>query len=242
MKKVVFLIIFLLCKTAWCQDSELRVLTEDYPPYGYENNGEVVGFVTEIVEVIFQITEIDKPVIEIHPWKRAYQTALSTPNVLIYMMTRTKQREHMFRWVGPVAERTNWIWKLRERADISISSLDDAKKYTLVSTLDTAIARYLTKNGFNMHFARKTDLVFTRFLRGREDLVASPKVPMFYFLKSVGKSTDLVEPIFPIPSDGDYYLAFSLRTPESTVKRFKNALRLIKSDGRYNQIADQYIH
>ncbi len=226
---------------------ELTILTEHYPPYNYsvEESGKVIGFTTELVETILKETGNEHLTIEIYPWKRAYSIVQKEPNILLFTMTKTKEREDLFKWVGPVAERIQWMWKLKKRTDMNIKTLEDAKNYTITCVPDSAMYQYLISQGFT---ERKQiipvyngDLSSKIFLRERNDLIFDTKLGMAYRLKLLGKSMDLVEPILALPSTGNYYLAFSLKTPDSTVSLFQEVLDNLKSNGTYDQILQKYI-
>ena len=53
------------------------VFTEPLAPVHYEENGEVVGIATEIVQKMFEQAGYE-PQFEVYPWKRAYHLVLCT--------------------------------------------------------------------------------------------------------------------------------------------------------------------
>ncbi len=225
---------------------ELTILTENYPPYNYseEKNGRVIGFTTELVEAILKETGNEHLTIELYPWKRAYMMVQKEPNILLFTMTRTKERENLFKWVGPVAERVQWLWKLKKRTDINIKTLKDAENYTITVVPDSAVYQYLVSQGFKDEKQLRPiydgNLSTKIFLVGHDDLLFDTKLGMAYRLKLLGKSADLVEPVLALPSTGNYYLAFSLRTPDSTVSLFQEVLDNLKSNGTFNRILQKY--
>lgn len=67
---VVFYILFFLCGSVFAQ-RELVITGEDYPPFEFLNNGEVVGVDVDVVKYIF--AKMGIPIkIELKPWKRAW--------------------------------------------------------------------------------------------------------------------------------------------------------------------------
>lgn len=223
---------------------DLTILTEDYAPYNYEKNGKITGFTTEIVQAILADTGNSELKIELYPWQRAYRMASREKNILLYTMTRTQARESLFRWAGPVAERTVWVWKLRSRQDIKVATLEDAKKYTITSVTNSAGTNYLKSQGFTdkqLNPIHKESLSVAKFLAGRDDLILKPKLAMAYELSQLGESISLVEPLIALPDSGAYYLAFSLDTPISTVTLFQNSLDKLKQNGTYDKIYKKYM-
>lgn len=248
MKKIIACICLMVL--LWAADLsalEFKVLTEDYAPFNYMENGELTGFTTEIVEILLEKTGI-QPVrgkILLWPWKRAYQTALEEENVLLFTTTRTPEREDLFKWVGPIYPREQWVFKLKERTNIQIDSLEDAKGYTIVAVKEAANHQFLSKHGFeegkNLLTTNTGDSKIKMLLAGRVDLALYIKLDIAYNLRQIGKTYDMVEPLFLASGDLWYYLAFSKGTPDEVVEQFQQALDAMKQDGIYNTLLEKYM-
>jgi len=61
------------------------------------------------------------------PWKRAYRYLLEEPNVVLFTVTRTEERETLCNWVGPVAS-SQLVFFARKDSSLVINRLEDAKK------------------------------------------------------------------------------------------------------------------
>ena len=133
---------------------ELTVYTEDYKPFQYiDTGGALTGFGVELVKKIFAGAEVDinKDLIRLYPWARAYAKVLQEKNSAVFMTVRTKQREPLFKWVGPLAPRMMWLYKLKKRADIQLNALVDAKRYKIGGYNQSADTNYMLKLGFDVH-------------------------------------------------------------------------------------------
>lgn len=127
-----FILAFL---TLWASASQanqvLEVLTESWAPFNYEKDGKITGYSTEVVEAVLQ--EVGIPFqIRMGVWTGIYQKALDEPNQLIYTISRIPEREDKFNWIGPIADRQQALYKLKQREDIQVDTLEDVKKYRLV--------------------------------------------------------------------------------------------------------------
>ena len=105
MKRVIGALVVLLSTLSWSADmpgrfSQLRILTEDYPPLNYLEEGRLTGASTEILELVYQELGLDMPEIEIMPWPRAYHLAQSQDPIMLFTMSRTAAREKLFQWAG----------------------------------------------------------------------------------------------------------------------------------------------
>ena len=126
----------------WClfsvvakAEDTLRVVTELSPPHQTLQQGEIGGLSTELVRATLARAEMGGQ-FEIYPWARAFRIARSQTNVLIYNMARTPEREDEFKWIGTVAAYQLGFVALTHRDDIQISSLQDAKGYTVAVQRD----------------------------------------------------------------------------------------------------------
>lgn len=84
----------------------LTLITEDYPPLNFVTNGQLKGPSVEIVERIRAKLGLKQEIqeIKVYPWARGYRFLQTKANTELFSTARTKQREALFKWVGPVAQ------------------------------------------------------------------------------------------------------------------------------------------
>jgi len=140
------LIINLLLIPAWTDAADFTVVTEDFPPYSYLDNGKLTGVSTEVVQAVMKAVGAETE-IEVYPWARAYKMALEKENILIYSIGRIKERESLFKWVGIIAPCDIHLFKLKKRKDIRLDSLDKAKPYQFGILRGDMCLEYLRKRG-----------------------------------------------------------------------------------------------
>jgi len=88
---IILAIVFLTITSA--NSTEIKVITEHYPPLQIVENGKPIrGLAIDIMKELLRKTEIQTN-IQTYPWARAYKMALSEENILIFSLTRTKERE-----------------------------------------------------------------------------------------------------------------------------------------------------
>ena len=110
----------------------LRVITEEWPPFNYRENGQAAGLGVEMVKALLgeggvSSVPLMPAVIEFQPWNRAYATALNTPNVLLFTLGRNPDRESSFHWLFKVAPRDIWLFRLAGASTMQVNSLDDVR-------------------------------------------------------------------------------------------------------------------
>lgn len=211
----------------------LRVVTEEFPPYNYTEDGKVIGIATEVIRKVLTELKLDVK-IEVLPWSRALGTAEQNENVLIYCIGRNKTRESKFKWVGVIAPTKYYLFSKADREDIQINKLDDAKKYTIATMINGVREQYLKANGFvvgkQLDSVSKIEQGLKMLVKGRVDLWASNEFTGYYLMKKLGlRKEDFKRAYFidGLPSEG-YYMAFGNKTSNEMVEKFRAALKKVK--------------
>lgn len=209
----------------------VRVVTEE-TAYSYLRDGKVSGPATEVVEATLQRAGLDDYQIGLYPWARAYDMALQEPDVLVYLIARTSEREALFRWVGEIMRIDYHFYKLREREDIDVPDLEAAKAYRVGVLRDDVRHQYLQARGFDkiVVTAHNSDN-FKRLLNGQVDLVPMPEQDMIALCKEAGLDPNEVERTLTPNSSTQLYMAFSRTTDDATVLRMQAAFEHLQAEG-----------
>ncbi len=247
LKKVPLFCFLLLFLTAPASGFELKVITEDFAPFNYVEKGAVTGFTTEIVRTLIEKTgvRIARDKILFWPWKRAYQAALSEENVLLFTTTRTPKREALFKWVGPIYPRQQWMFRLGSRTDIKARDLESARRYKVAEVEDSANYQTFVKNGFvpgkNLVLVNTWNSKINMLLAGRVDMASFLPLEFAHRMRLLGKEFNMLERMFLVSGEFKYFLAFSRGTPDSAVTAFQQAYDGMKADGSYDRILKKYM-
>lgn len=244
MKKLCLpVVLILITISAFAQ--ELKIVTENYPPYNYEENGKVKGVSTQIVRAVLKEMGLNIK-ITVYPWARTYRLALEEPNTLIYSIARTPEREHKFKWVGVIAPADQVLLSLKERTDIKLNNLDDTRKYKIGTVRDDVIEHHLLSNGFkvekNIDRCNNYNSNIKKLLRKRIDLCAIGKLVGYNILRKIGHEPgDTVKQVyrFDVLSKG-VNMAFQKDTPDEVVNKFRRGLEKIKENKTYDKILSKY--
>lgn len=231
----------LIYSNCWAQ--ELQIVSDPYPPLGYVNkNGEIVGITVEIIRALLKETQINGT-FRMLPWARAYKLAQTDENIAIYTLAKNKERERLFKLVGPVIQSKYYLFKLKKRHDIQLDSLSDAEKYLVGVVTDYYSHKYLLSREFkeekNFEKVHNSELNLRKFAAERVDLLISTEVDFNYQVIELGYDLNHFEKALFVTS-ADSYIGFSRKTNNEIVKRFEQALDKIRADGTYDKILDRY--
>ncbi|WP_159064833.1 substrate-binding periplasmic protein [Thaumasiovibrio subtropicus] len=224
-------------------ETELALITEDYRPFQYVGKqGQLEGFGVELVEAMFLRAgvSIKDGSIQMLPWARGYNYTIHKANSALFMTVRNEARENLFKWVGPLAPRTMWLYKLRARRDIQLETLEDAHGYRIGGYNQSADTLYMESLGFQIDKTPHQHVLTRYLLRGRVDLISSLEMTMSERLKELGESKDVVEKVMMLDKRYSYYLALNKATPDEVVEKLQHALDGLKQDGTYAQLWAEY--
>ncbi len=238
MKQICFAV--LLSALCVSTASGFEVLTEDYPPYNYMENGRITGLATEVMRELFKKVGHEDN-IKLMPWARIYKKLLTRPGKIVYVMTRTAEREKLMKWVGPVAG-NKWVFFARKGSQIKIHNLDDARKVGSIGTYrDDVCETFLKNRGFtNLESVPVDQRNVEKLVRGRIDLWIVGELQGIFKAARDGHADD-IEKVYEI-SNTDLYIAFSRQTPDAEIARWQAALDELKRSGKFDEIVSGYLN
>lgn len=230
---------------------ELSALTEPLPPLNYEVDGKVVGFSSELLDLMAREADVTVNK-QILPWPRAYDMVGRLSNTLIYSLARTPERESQFQWVGPIGARRILLYKHSDRTDISIKSLDDARAYRIGVARESAAAKALVKQGFpinglqdelgpGLDLGAHDESNMKKFIARRFDLLVSLDWAAAYNAKNAGLGPDDLQAVWVLDEGLTYWYGLNLATDPEVARKLNAALQRIKADGRYQQLKQKYL-
>lgn len=232
--------LFVVFATALFADP-LEIMTENLPPFNYEENGQIKGISVEIVREILQ--EVGHPDhIEVLPWARAYRIINHKDNCVLFSMSRRPEREKKFKWVGPLVEQNYYFYK-RQGSPITIDTLDQARNLKSIGVPRDFMVHILleTKNFKNLDVSNHPVQDLKKLMLNRVDVVPMGELNLIPTLKEAGISPDQVERTGHIIYHSVLYIAFSPNIDDQIIQTWQEALDKLKANGTYQKIRDKYL-
>ncbi|MCP4111534.1 MAG: amino acid ABC transporter substrate-binding protein [Desulfobacteraceae bacterium] len=246
MKRILCLLVFIGIFAAFPANAQkISIVTENWPPYNYTKNDEVIGVITEVVKAAFEKTDLTWS-ISVLPWAEAYKNASEQENTMIYTIFKLPEREKLFHWVkiGDLSAQ-KYLFSPNSRSDIKITSLEDAKKYRIGVTKESATHVFLRSKGFedgknifpiskDIQNAFKADPSSQKF-----DLTTADKLSLALWLQKKHLPADLWKPELLLFSR-DFYMAFGKKNSADVVKKVSKALKDVETEGTLEKILQKY--
>lgn len=213
----------------------LTIYTENNPPGSYLDAGGPAGMAVEIVrEILRRLKQPDT--IQVVPWARGYNLAMTRKDVALFSTTRLPQRENLFQWVGPIYTQT-WGFYGRKEAAPHIDSMETARTIGRIGTYhNDAKEQFLLKNGFSNIISANDNIInVQRLLQGDIDAWVSSDLNMSHIVKQAGEDPSRIVLVHPF-REVENYIAFSIQTDTDIIASWQRTLEAMKQDGSYDNI------
>ncbi|RQD83971.1 MAG: ABC transporter substrate-binding protein [Methanocalculus sp. MSAO_Arc2] len=229
---------------------DLIYLTEDFPPFNYEEEGELKGIGVELLQEAYQ--EMGFPLsdenIRIGFFSEGYQLTLTTPGYAFFSAARTPEREDLFLWAGPIGSYEIVLFS-RRGSDITIHTHHDLNQYLIGAVEDDVSVGELLRAGVDgSRIITDPDPVNLIWMLDSDeiDLFASGDVAGEYLIAKATGKHGYFNQVYQL-ADVELFYIFHRETPKHHVEMFQAAIQALKEtpdeDGvtRYDHIFRRYI-
>lgn len=231
MKNVLILFILFFSSFLLANDKAvtIRVLVEDLYPLHYMKNGEIIGSSIDLIEKIIKKSGFNYT-IEMQPWARAYNTTLHNKNTLLISIARTKQREKLFTWIGPVIKFNYFLYGLSNTTIDSEMPIAEINNYRIAVIRQTAIHHYLkSKNLNNYQLVGSTEQAIRMLTAHRVDLVSGIDGIFMKHCYRLKLACQSITPLYKFKNIvTDIHIAMNKSTDKEIIKRIKTAFKKVK--------------
>lgn len=219
----------------------LTAYTEQWPPYNYEEAGELKGISTDLLKAICA----DAKVVcnfQLVPWARAYRIVGNVPNTVLFTTARKASREKDFLWVGPILPRSTWVF-VKTPADKAANPNRDISQLRFGIVRDEAARQDLLLAGVPVNSLvedSSNSAVLRLLMSDAVDAMVDTEVAMAWNLRSANLSAEAVTRVSKLTEDGAYFFALNPRSDPAVVQRLQASLEKLRRSGRVDAIVKQY--
>ncbi|MEE5069188.1 transporter substrate-binding domain-containing protein [Pseudomonas alliivorans] len=237
------LISVLLCLllSAPARADHYQVVTEEWPPYNYSENGQITGMTTEIVRAIMKVTGHDLTIV-LAPSMRASLILKMRPRTIMYSMFRTPEREHVYKWVGPILEEVIHPYQLA--AAPPITSLEQLLHAPQITTRHAGLLPDMLQSlGFKNLDKSATESVqlYRMLLSDRTAIIiGDTDAGVAYQSRQLNIAPGTLRQIPIELYRSSLYIAFSRDCEDDVVDSWASALETLRQSGELERIQRRY--
>ncbi|WP_420414833.1 substrate-binding periplasmic protein [Roseibium sp.] len=206
---------------------KLNLLTEDWKPYHYVEDGAVKGQTVDLLLNILKKvgSHQGRKDIVVLPWARAFRESQTRPNTVLFSTGRTLEREKLFKWAGPIVEFDSYFIGKKEK-NYKIEKSEDLHQYKVGVVIDGASAAFAKRHGIpdaNITFNTQGLFNVRMLAADRIDFIPIQWKNFERLANEVGVDPTEYEPVF-LANTVSLNFAFNIDTPNWVVERFQTAL------------------
>ncbi len=234
--RVVTRIIILI--TATSAHSEMRLITTTEPPINYVHAGKFTGMTTEIVRAIRDQLGWDNKV-EVYPWARGYQLALTTPNIVLFTAGKTPERAAAgFQFIGPVSTRQHAVFTRVEYKPDGTDSLRSSM-IPIAGLRGGWRGKYLSNDGFKVLETTQHDQGFRMLMNHRIDYWISSDLEAPIIAKKWGYRTKDLKVAWII-KEAPSYMAISPGTNKQLIETWEAAYHALQETDFFEKEVERW--
>lgn len=225
-------------------NNELIAVTEPWAPYNTFSNDETPdGAHGLIVQRALALSGLNAT-ISVYPWARAMALAQNRPNTLLFSLARTQERESRFIWVGRLSQTQQFLWRLP--TSHHNNSLQQIIACCSICTVRKDVSEESLRE---QDKAQRLQLILTgnhhdclRMLRsGSVHYMAGSPYRIKSTLQQAGLPASTVQRDAAIAPPRELYLAASLETPATTVRKLQLAMQHLQESGESERLLQQVL-
>lgn len=211
----------------------ISCLTENYPPFNYEYDGEIFGVSSDILHGLLTKMQIGPTDIslEIDQWETVYQRTLNQPKTMLFSVVRIPERESLFKWVGPIAPQKDVIIALKS-AHIVISNAAELATHTIGVIKGYSSINLLLNLGVPQSMLIEVDGIadlYSGLANGSFDCIAYTEISHALVVASLGYNPADFDFAYTLAVSQLYY-AFNSGTSDALVEYLQATLDAFKKD------------
>lgn len=225
---------------------DLLLVVDEYPPINFEQDGRIQGISVDLLVEMLALSGsgLTRDDIHLWPWARGYVTIQRRPNTMLFAMSRTPEREDLFRWVGPIMS-LHMSLIGRASNDFQIHSIDDLNASNLtVGVVNNDVAhQLLLEQGADpnrLHTSSVGTNLAQMLASNRIDLWGFGEPVALWTLQEQGESLQDYKEVLVL-STTEAYFALHKDTPDEVVDALQNALDTLNANGTVDRIIANYL-
>jgi polar amino acid transport system substrate-binding protein len=222
---------------------QYQVVTEEWAPYNYLENGRVSGMTTEIVRAIMKITGDDFE-IALLPSLRSRLMLNTQPKTIMYSLFRTPERESLYKWIGPIVEESIFPYQLANAQPL-VNSLQQLLRAPKITTRQAGIIpEMLRAQGFrNLDTSAGGNVqLYRMLLAGRTDIiVGDTRAGVAYYSRQLNVAPGTLRQVPVELYRASLYIAFSRDCDDKVLAAWSSALAQLRTSGELARIERRHL-
>jgi len=223
---------------------EMKMYSEEWAPINFIKDGVKQGVSIDVLDLMLKKmgSKQSKNDIQFVPWSQGYHFISTKKNTMLFAMTRSDERESLFKWVCPITQNEIHVWS-KSDANIVIKSDKDLNSYTYATVPKDASEQLIIKKGVSKRNLKRSQSYITNLKRlseGKVQLVVDNIKGMKANAKAIGVPFSNFKSVKML-NKFDICYAFSKDVSDEVVEKYQKALDSVEADGSLKTLRNKYL-
>lgn len=224
----------------------IQIITEEYAPLNYYENGTLKGISVDLMEMILQKmgSSINRSSFQVLPWYQGYNNTQNIPNTVLFSTGRLPEREDLFLWAGPIMTDRQVLFIMQ---DFNPSELKNLSSIKVAAVRDDRGVHFALDAGAvkeNIIEVPKAREAINLLINGTAQAFAYGETAGEHVISQYAEESSKIIVGKEIGVIVDYY-AFNKNTSGDFVREFNETLQNLKNStngeiSEYEKIVSRY--
>lgn len=225
MKTIVIIVMFFT--STLLANNEIQIVAEEFHPYQFKSADGASGIAVEVIKGALAEVNMTADV-QLLPWARAYLTAKENPNTILLSVSRTKNRENQFHWLGQIEKHELHLWVNANKWSTTSLAKDELKSLRIGVPRDGHQHYFITHHpsfkGNSIVIVNTKEQLLKMLDKGRIDALLGDERLLKNRLSRINLSPEIIKSVHKFESqDTVLYIAISKSTDIKLVNALKNS-------------------
>lgn len=170
---------------------QIKLLIQEYAPYTFTSlkSNEIEGILTDKVREMMRRAGDSGSIVSTST-ARALFLAKEEENSCAFGYNRSPERDPYYKWIGPLIA-DNWVLYGKKSNPISLTALEDARRFTIGTFKNSSTGALLGKLGYKVQLASQDEDNPRLLLNGRIDFWATSEMHGEYIARQQGYASEI---------------------------------------------------
>ncbi|KAF1020633.1 MAG: putative amino-acid-binding protein YxeM [Pseudomonas sp.] len=235
-----FTLAFFTCLSLSAHGEKLRIVTEPWAPYVYDDNGTMRGLDFETTVIVFQRLGIDVQW-EFLPWKRCLAMLDQGQADGALDIFHSQERDATLLYPSEPLSEVDFVLFYANERPHPFQTLDDLKGLTIGTSPGYLYgSEFSDSTLFTQEPAPTHEANFGKLLRGRIDLLITDRRVGQHVLKELGLAGQITQAPTVVSSQQQFLAVRRGAGMDLLVQRFAAELRRFKQEPAYTALSTRY--
>jgi polar amino acid transport system substrate-binding protein len=217
--------------------SDLWIISDLVPLFSeVGEHNELEGIAADFVRDVLDDAGIASPILYA-PWQRIAKEAISKPNVLVFSIVLTAEREPVFHWISPISRNLHGLFGIDKR---SYRTIDDVPSTMRVGTLKNDYRfEVASERGFHTLAYGSWKEIVNALLSNKVDVIFASQGAIDFGCVDKARCNDIKQ-VAPYKVSSAYLALSKLDTSLVLVEMLKLTSAKIKKSKKFRQTSQQW--